>query len=165
MAMCRSLCLMLMIFSISHNADARQFRKLAPIPVSPDVATLKNQDRLVTNLEPIEARFVQEKIEEIVASWNTQGLQHYLDTLFPNRWQLISVLNRDIPKDAVLQLLTVQNINTINQQWVTNTPEKRVRESTVVATVNLQIRFLDATRGVITLPHTSQFYLRVVDAD
>lgn len=165
MAMCRSLCLMLMIFSISHSADARQFRKIAPIPVSPDIATVKNQDGLVTNLEPIEATFVQEKIEEIIASWNTEGLQHYLDRLFPNRWQLISVLNRDIPKDAVLQLLTVQNINTINQKWVSNTPEQRVRESTVVATVNLQIRFLDATRGVITLPHTSQFYLRVVDAD
>ena len=161
------LLLMLSIF-FSHIADARQFRKMAPIPVAPEVLAKQNLEASssqISQLEPIDANFIKTKLEEIIASWNSEALQSYLDRSFPNRWQLNSVLSRDIPKDAVLQLLTIQNISTINQQWADSTPGQRVRESTVIATVNMQIRFLDATQGVITLPHTSQFYLRVMDSE
>jgi hypothetical protein len=78
----------------------------------------------------------------------------------------MSVLQRDIPRDASLQLLFIQNISTLNQVWgLTTGYSKRSRISTVVATVNLQLRFIDPFKGVVILPHTSQFYLRVVEVE
>lgn len=148
-------------------SEARQFRKIAPIPVAPEVISAPVPENLqtITPLAPIDANIMVEKIEEIVASWNREGLSTFLDQAFPNRLQLLNVLSRDIPSDAVLQLLSVQNITTLNQHWANTAPGQRSRISNVVATVNLQIRFVDPRRGLITLPHESQFYLRVVESE
>jgi len=158
----------LLITVLVSTSEARQFRKMAPIPVAPDVLGSKdvlNTSQANAMLEPIDPAFIVKEVEKIVASWNTAGLVDYLDRAFPSRWQLVDVLGRDIPVDAQLQLLNVQNISTLSQNWLNTTPSQRQRESNVVATVNLQIRFIDARKGLITLPHTSQLYLRVVESE
>jgi hypothetical protein len=63
-----------------------------------------------------------------------------LQEYFPQRFQLMSVLQRDIPRDASLQLLFIQNISTLNQVWgLTTGYSKRSRISTFVAILNLQL--------------------------
>jgi len=163
-----------------QSVHARQFRRMAPIPVQPShevfdpsggmsvlspsgsKATLQTAEELV----PLDDQLIASEIQKIVQSWNKAGLDSYLDENFPQRFQLLSMLQRDTPRDASLQLLSIQNISTLNQAWsLTTGYSKRSRTSTVVATVNLQLRFIDPFKGVVTLPHTSQFYLRVVEVE
>jgi len=163
-----------------QTAQARQFRRMAPIPVQPSPEVLDPSSgmsvlmpsgssatlQVVEELMPLDDQLIADEVQKIVQSWNTVGLDSYLHEYFPQRFQLLSVLQRDTPHDASLQLLAIQNISTLNQVWGSNTGgSKRSRISTVVATVNLQVRFIDPFKGVVTLPHTSQFYLRVVEVE
>lgn len=170
-------CLFGFLMVAGQVVEARQFRQLAPIPVAPQVLESSGVDANsvqlspgdpqlmnVENLSPIEQASVESAIADILNNWNTEGLEDYLDQFFPNRFQLLTVLRQDIPKDATLQLLSVQNVSTLSQVWG-NQSQPRSRISSVIATVSLRLRFVDPYRGQITLPHTARFYLRVVESE
>ena len=163
-----------------QTAQARQFRRMAPIPVQPSAEVLDPSSGMsvlspsganatlqtIEELTPLNEQLIVNEVQKIVQSWNTAGLSTYLHEYFPQRFQLLSVLQRDIPRDAKLQMLAIQNISTLNQALgLTTGYNTRNRISTVVATVHLQLRFIDPFKGVVTLPHTSQFYLRVVEVE
>lgn len=163
------------IVLFSSIGDTRQFRRMEPIPVAPEVnergapgviADVPSAQLMsVANLKPIDENVIRRALDDIVGRWNTQGLDEYLDEHFPQRFELLDMMNREIPTDAVLELISVQNISTTSQVWGNQTPPERSQISTVVATVSLQLRFNDPVKGLITLPHTSQFYLRVVETE
>lgn len=174
-------CLILVSSSLT---EARQFRQLAPIPVAPQVleqhapegglavgapanlASLDSTLSPVGALQPLGFQMITDSVNEIIESWNTSGLTDYLDQYFPNRFQLVDVLARDIPEDARLQVLSVQNTQTLSQFWGSvRASGQRTRVSQVSTTVSLQLRFNDPVRGLITLPHTAQFYLRIVETE
>jgi hypothetical protein len=171
--------LVILLLCLSSFGEARQFRKIAPIPSAPEVvetqapsggqiggaASVDVDQSVVETLTPVALSTVQSGVSDIVASWNTQGLDRYLDQYFPDRFQLLGTLQRDVPVDASLVLLSVQNVSTLNQVWGIHSGPARTRISTVVATVSLSVRFVDPFKGMIQLPHTSQFYLRVVESE
>ena len=169
---------------VSGLVEARQFRQMAPIPVAPQVleqhapagaiahpgpsnmATLDVSLLPVEALEPLGFQVIADAVNDIVESWNSSGLVDYLDQYFPNRFQLVDVLARDIPEDARLQVLSAQNTQTLSQFWgAVRASGQRTRISQVSTTVSLQLRFNDPVRGLITLPHTAQFYLRIVETE
>ena len=171
--------LIVCLTGFSVNSEARQFRQMAPIPTAPQVlesqapsggqiggaASLNVDQSVIESLTPVSLSVVQNGVSEIVESWNTQGLGDYLDQYFPDRFQLLGTMQRDIPEDASLVLLSVQNVSTLDQVWGIHSGTNRSRISTVIATVNMQIKFVDSFKGLIQLPHTSQFYLRVVESE
>ena len=163
-----------------ETTQARQFRRMAPIPVQPSPQSLGPLSGVsvlapsgsslslkgAEELMPLDDQLIATEVHKIVKSWNTSDLASYLHDYFPQGPQLVSVLQRDTPHDARLQLLSIQNISTLDQVWAPVTKgQTRSRISTVVATVKLQLRFIDPFKGLVTLPHTSQFYLRVVETE
>jgi len=171
--------LSIVLLCISVGGEARQLRQISPSPSAPVIvepqvpsggqigglANINLDQSVVEAPAPVSLSVVQRGVSEIVDSWNTQGLETYLDQYFTDRFQLLGTLQRDVPVDASLVLLSVQNVSTLNQVWGIHSGPARTRISTVVATVSLSVRFVDPFKGMIQLPHTSQFYLRVVESE
>ena len=155
--------LLLSIF-MAPLAMAREFRRLNTIPVAAINSTKPAQ--LQQAFKPIGIQQVEEAVREIVASWNTVKLKDKLDDRFTDKAILLATIQRVVPMDAQLRMLSVRNISTLEQNWqeVGNTSQRQL-ESIVVATVEIQMEFNDPLKGQVRLAHTSQFYLRVTEAE
>lgn len=173
-----------LLMCVMVASEARQFRQLAPISVAPEVlereapgqvmasgyqvmggATASAMETVIP-MRPLDPNVIEEALGDILASWNQNGLDDYLDAYFPGRNLLLTVIAQQVPTDAQLDLLSVQNIQTLSQHWAEPVAiYRRQRMSRVVATVNLQLRFEDPIRGQILLPHSARFYLQVLESE
>lgn len=162
-----------LIFFVLLNANivqARDFRGFNKIPVAPKLADQSADLKVIqlnkNAIKTVDSRLIEKSIRKIVASWNTEELANYLDDAFQGKTLLLNIISREIPRDATLRLLAVQGMSTIEQKWSTNKKShQRELRSVVIATVDLQLEFNDPFNGQVRLPHTSQFYLQVVETE
>ncbi len=170
------LCILLIVLAFStQQLPARNFRSMIKIPVAPksdivnpNVQILQNdvQQNNVRSFKSIDRQQVEKGIKEILASWNTNELSNYLVDNFQDKRLLLTSINRAVPRETKLRLLAVQGISTLEQSWLVNKKtNQRQLKNIVIATVELQIEFNDPFNGMVLLPHTSQFYLQIIESE
>ena len=153
------------------SLHAREFRTFNKIPVAPKLSVTNSKLKTLAPIQKTAFKFVdsvliEKSIRNIVASWNSEKLAHYLADTFQGKTLLLNVIRSDVPRDAVLRLLAVQSVSTIEQTLATDkVTKKRQLRSVVITTVDLQLEFNDPFNGFVRLPHTSQFYLQVVESE
>jgi hypothetical protein len=166
--------LLITVFSLtmaySQLTIARDFRNINRIPVAPKLSPINSASNVIpvkTNIiKRVDSAVINKAIKKIVANWNKAELTKYLAESFQGKTLLLNTIQRNIPRDAVLRLLAVQGISTIEQHWQTDKiSHNRQLKSIVIATVDLQLEFNDPFNGFIRLPHTSQFYLQVLESE
>lgn len=153
-----------------QSLQARNFRSMIKIPVAPrsDIVNPEIQvlNHNVQAFRPVERQLVEKGIKAILASWNTNELSQYLVDNFQDKRLLLTTINRAVPRETKLRLLAVQGISTLEQSWLINKKNsQRQLKNIVIATVELQIEFNDPFNGMVLLPHTSQFYLQIIESE
>lgn len=156
---------LLLSFALSQPADARNFRDMIIIPVAPEKMA-REISSVPTEFSPVDQVTIEKSIRKIVASWNGPDLAKYLHNNFRDKNLLLTSIQSSVPMDAKLRLISVHGISTLEQNSSPHpTTHVRQRSSVVIATVDLQLEFNDPFKGIVKLPHSSQFYLQVVESE
>ncbi|MCF6281276.1 MAG: hypothetical protein L3J28_03550 [Candidatus Polarisedimenticolaceae bacterium] len=156
---------LLLSLALAQPTSARNFRDMIRIPVAPERMAVEASATL-TSFSPVDRATIEKSIRKIVASWNGPDLAKYLAKNFQDKHLLLTTIQRSVPMDAKLRLISVHGISTLEQNNSLHpTTHARQRRSVVIATVDLQLEFNDPFKGLVKLPHSSQFYLQVVESE
>ena len=140
----------------ASTSSAREFRTLNEIRAAslpPDGATTVEQ------FVPVDQRLVNEAVEQIMRQWSTP--QAYLNKDFYDASRLEDVLDTLVPRDALVRILSVQGVQTLQQfQEREETTGELVRVSRVSVTVRTQLEYNDPASGLVTLPGTTEYILK-----
>lgn len=147
----------------TDHVFSQEFRALRPI-ATPETAPLPAGAQPVDGaFVPVDRRAVEEATRDLLAKWNTPEFGDALAETFFDRTRLQDALDTAVPRDARLGLLSVQGVQTLDQQVVpdpTGLPIDTV-VSTVSATVRLQAEFNDPSRGFQRREGVNELILRV----
>lgn len=147
------------------TASARDFRSMTKIPVAPK-GSLMGDQLPRQQFKPLDRGLIEQHIRKILAHWNQADFDQYLAKGFQDKDKLIYTITQSVPRDARLRLLAVKGLSTLSQRRIAGKGKASQRlQSTVVATVDLQLEFNDPFQGQIRLPHSSQFYLQVTESE
>jgi hypothetical protein len=143
---------------------AQEFRALRPI-ATPAVAPPPTGARPAASFVPVDHHAVEEATRGIFAKWNTPEFESTLAETFFDRTRLQDALETAVPRDARLRLLSVQGVQTLEQQVLSDATGLPINTvvSTVSATVRLQAEFNDPFRGFQTREGVNELILRVTE--
>jgi hypothetical protein len=104
----------------------------------------------------VDPAVVRQTIQQILASWNTPTLNHWLAPDFAGRDELLAALSFDVPPTARLRILGIGGIQTLQQ-------ERRdgVLLSLVSVTVRAQAEWEDPGQGFQRREGTAEYILRI----
>lgn len=155
------------LFMQSAELQARSFRERSPIlKPAKEKAEVSKQESLpkevIDELPPLDMQEVREIISDIADSWNSGTLSEYLDEGFYNKDRLLDTLAVEVPRDAVLRILNVRNLQVLRKSVERGGEETTVlRSSSVLAVVETQVEFNDPRTGFQRLPGTLEIILRI----
>lgn len=143
----------------ASSTDARQFRTIRPI-ATPE--KLPDNAQPVEQFRPVRAQIVRAAVEKLAEAWNTGNLDPMLSReKFYNKDRLLDTLAGDVPRDALLRVLSVGGITTLDQYYQPRDGRRR-QINIVSAIVRTQIEFNDPNNGFIRLDGRNEFVLEVV---
>jgi hypothetical protein len=155
----------------SINVQARSFRGaeiiLSPraLPQKGDASPRPADAALAGQLPAFDAGLVKNAVADLAQSWNSGKLSNYLDEGFYNKDRLLDTISSDIPKDAILRVLSIRNITVLNSSSSIDPNTQKVeRASRVSATVETQVEFNHPANGFQRLPGTLELTLQVVES-
>jgi len=148
--------------------EARQFRSARPIatPVQ-TVPDLPDGARAVANIVPLQREYVEPAVQEVMASWNTDGLGEHLGDGFYDRTRLLDVVDTIVPRDAKIRLQSIQSVQTL-QQYIQPDPAREGAEqlvSKVTVTARTQVEFNSPDTGFQRLPGVNEFLLKITHSE
>ncbi len=151
--------------ALSGVAFARGFRAIQPI-ASPDAKLALPEGSVpVENPEPVPRAFVEAKLEEIIAKWNSPQMAQALAESFYDKSRLVAAVDAVVPRDARLKLQSLQSVRTVQQYRSAPSDDgPGTRTSIVSATARTQLEFNSPT-GFVRLPGTNEFILRVTELE
>jgi len=140
-------------------AGAREFRGISLIP-TPEA--LPEGVRRSAQFMPIDPVLVERAVRAVAKAWNTGQLDPLLGDRFENKSRLFDTIMEVVPRDAVLRVLSIQGVSTLDQYEQTR-EEGAVRVSTVSVIVLTQIEFSDPQTGFQRLDGTNEWTFRVTE--
>lgn len=154
-------CAMSIVLSalLSTSADAREFRAIKPINA---VAAIPEGAQPPQEFKPVPIEIVDQAVDKLMESWGTPQMQDYLSTNFFDKDRLTDVIDTLVPRDAVVRILSVQGIQTV-QQWeepAPDDPEGLLRVSRVSVVVRTQLEFTNVDGVLETKPGTTEYILK-----
>ncbi|PIR00326.1 MAG: hypothetical protein COV66_07535 [Nitrospinae bacterium CG11_big_fil_rev_8_21_14_0_20_45_15] len=142
---------------LATPASAFEFRSFTSIskPMKvPEGATRPDK------LEPLDPQIIKQAVYDLAKAWNGQGFSELIDPDFANAEQLLLVITNDVPRNARLEVLSVQSLSTLDQ-FIKKVEDGEDRTSTVTATVRMQIVFNDPVNGFQRLEGTNELLFRI----
>jgi hypothetical protein len=131
-------------------ADVAQFRgsnriqRPGAAPVAPAGATP------VEKPEPVPKKLIEDAVRELMGAWNTENLERLLDTIV-----------KDATRDATIRILSIQNIQTLNQFTRRESEDSTLVISTVSAVARTQVELNDPSRGFQRLEGTGEYLFEI----
>lgn len=105
---------------------------------------------------PVAPAVVRQAVEQVLASWNTPTLGHWLAADFAARDQLLAALSFDVPPTARLRVLGIGGIQTLEQERGDG-----VLQSLVSVTVRAQAEWEEPGQGLQRREGTAEYVLRI----
>lgn len=143
------------------GAGAQEVRQLDRIPTPGPAMALPPGARAVVSLRPVPTALVEAAVKRLAASWNTPALAARLAPSFYGREQLLDTLRARVPRDAVLRVLGVQGVQTLEQYVQADASGRAMLVSRVSATVHTQVELDDPAAGFQRLEGTNEVVLLV----
>ena len=81
-----------------------------------DFEPIGEREEDLPRLPASERQHVEEWVEQLVRSWNSRGLAHYLAPSFPERQRLLGAIEEQVPPDARLRLLAVGPMRVVDEE-------------------------------------------------
>lgn len=146
-----------------HPAAARQFRGLIPIATpAAERASLPPGAQPVSEVTPLSREQVEPLVRKVIDAWNEPTLDSVLGAGFYDRQRLLDAVDRRVPRDARLEVQSVQGVQTLSQYQLPPDAEHGTRlVSRVSATVRTQIEFELPGAGFQRRLGTNEFILQV----
>jgi len=142
---------------------AQEVRQLDRIPTPGPAMALPPGARAVATLRPVPPALVEAAVKRLAASWNTPALAARLAPNFYGRDQLLDTLQARVPRNAVLRVLGVQGVQTLEQYVQAEAAGQAVLVSRVSATVHTQVELNDPASGFQRLEGTNEIVLLVTE--
>ncbi|NOX10073.1 MAG: hypothetical protein GXP22_11435 [Gammaproteobacteria bacterium] len=145
------------------NLKASEFRAFSLIrSPSSERSNLVSQSSvaLKTDIQVVSSKMVQDAVSKLVAAWNSNGLSTIVTDSFIDKSRLLDSVNSQIPRDAQLRVLAIQNTRTLNQH-VADSPSGKLLVSLVSTTLRTQLEFNDPAQGFQRREGTNEYILRI----
>jgi len=153
----------LLLLFCSSPLPARQFRALQPIATpAGDGIRLPPGATAVVPVEPLAREEVEPLVRKVVDAWNGPALDGMLGRGFYDRQRLLDAVDRRVPRDARLEVQSLQGVQTLSQYRLPadETHGERV-VSRVSATVRTQVEFELPGSGFQRRQGTNELILQV----
>lgn len=134
----------------AHASEFREINRINRAGALPDGA------KGVAAPIPVSREEIRRDIEKILASWNTPAMEGLLSEKFHNKDRLLDTVSTFAGRDARLRLLSLQNINTLQQYQEGGQLVSRV---SVIA--RTQIEYTTPTAGARTADGTVEYILKI----
>jgi hypothetical protein len=125
-------------------ALGQEFRALQPIP------TPRASDKAggVHRFVPVDPKLIETAVRELFAAWNTPRMRELFGADYYEATRLIDTLATELPRDAVLRVLAIESMSTLNQTVQPGGPARPpALISTVSVIVRTQLEFNDPEDG------------------
>ena len=140
-------------------ARAAEFRRFIPIPTpgGPAAATAPAAAAAV----PMQT--IRAAVTKLVEAWNAKAIEGALAKDFYDRFNLADAMADKVPRDARLEVLSIQGFRTLGQHRE-ETAQGRERVSLVSVTVRTQIVYDDPAAGYQRREGTNELVFRIRQA-
>jgi hypothetical protein len=148
------------------QSQARQFRILTPIATpSEQTSNLPKGAIPIERPQPLSRGDIEPLLQQVIEKWNSSEMASTLSDQFYDKSRLLDVMDTGVPREAKLRIQSIQGIQTL-QQYLTPDPEggRGERVSIVSATVRTQLEFNSPMAGLVSLPGTNEFILKITTA-
>lgn len=138
---------------------AKEFRAIKPINAA---SKLPEGTQPPEEIKPVANELVDQAVEKLMESWGSPQMQDYLSKNFFDKDRLTDVIDTLVPRDAVVRILSIQGIQTV-QQWeepAPGDPELMLRVSRVSVVVRTQLEFTRPDGVLETKPGTTEYILK-----
>lgn len=147
---------------LAGAGDAREFRRFSPI-VTPEA---RPDDALpVARFVPVDRVLVERAVRALATAWNGGALDPLLDEDFVDGSRLRDVIAEVVPRDALLRVLGLEGVSTLDQYLRRDAQGRVQRVSTVVVVVLTQVEFNDPVTGFQRLQGRNELTFRVRQPD
>jgi hypothetical protein len=141
--------LVALVVALSVPAHAESLRRIDPI-----IGTVPQAETPV--FSPVPAELVERVVYAVAEAWSGGALDAVLAADFPDRVRVLDELQRRLPLDARLRILSVGTVQTLSQQPL---PDGRVSE--VLVRVRGQIEFTAEDGRLQRLPTHQEWVVRI----
>ncbi len=138
--------------------SAAQFRSYKPI-ATPEPTPAGTT--AATSIKPIRRAVVMQALQRLFDSWGNEKLTAYLSENFYDKSRLLDVIALDIPRDAKLRVLSVQNVQSLAQFIKPSGAAVDLTQTRVAVIARVQLEWNDATAGFQRLEGTSEYVLDI----
>jgi hypothetical protein len=146
------------LLMMTQGVEASEFRRIRPIP-----APSKKGPEVIKPLKkfiPLNREVVENAMKKIVNFWSRNDLQKVLGKEFYDRERLQDAMNSKVPRDARLDILSIQGIQTLGQEIVKGEKGEMV-VSTVSVTARTEVLYNDPQKGLQRLEGTNEYIIRI----
>jgi len=140
---------------------ASEFRSFRPIltPASvPKAGALAATLR--PGIKPVSRKLAEKAVGKIIAAWNGNHIGSVLGDEFFDKSRLSDAMNSKVPRDAQLEILAIQDVQTL-QQKIADSPSGKLLVSRVSVTVRTQLTFNDPRNGYQRREGVNEYIMRI----
>jgi len=145
----------------SGGVQASEFRSFRPILTPALVSGGQGvTGRAVSALKPLSRNMAEKAMSKIIAAWNGNNINSVLGDNFFDKSLLSNAMDSKVPRDARLEVLSIQDTQTLNQQ-VTDSPSGKLLVSMVSVTAKTQLTFNDPANGYQRREGVNEYIIRI----
>jgi hypothetical protein len=148
--------------TLAPLALAKEFRVIKPINAA---SVLPEGAQAPPLFKPVARELVGQAVDKLMESWGSPQMQDYLSNNFFDKDRLTDVIDTLVPRDAVIRILSVQGVQTV-QQWEEPAPddlESMLLVSRVSVVVRTQLEYTRPDGVLETKPGTTEYILKFKD--
>jgi len=145
------------ILLIAINGFAREFRNFVPILTPKKVP--KGFQLASTPVENVS--LMKKSVKEIFKSWKQGNFEKYLSEDFYDKRKLLDAMSYKVPPSAKIRVLSIKNMQTLQQFQKYRKDGSIEVYSTVSVTADTQIEFDDVHKGFRRLEGENEYIIQI----
>ncbi len=149
----------LFFIGFTSAVAASEFRSWRPI-LTPSLVPENSRALQQSQMKPVSRQLAEKAVQKLIAAWNGKNLDGILGKEFYDKSRLNDAMNGQVPRDAALSLLAIQDTQTLQQQ-VIDTPGGKILVSMVSITAKTQLTFNDPTSGYQRREGVNEYIMRI----
>ncbi len=149
----------LSVIKTSSDLYATEFRTFRPIPTP--VVAVPEGARVVQKLQPVSMETVEKAVKTLFSTWNTPEMGKFISDSFYDKYRLLDSMQTLPARDAKIRLLSINNVQVLNQYVQPVDENLYNRISTVSVNARTQIEFNDPVKGFQRLEGTNEYILEI----
>ncbi|MFB6345136.1 MAG: hypothetical protein ABEK50_05095 [bacterium] len=151
---------LVMVFTAFIGTSGRGFRRMDRIPTSDRKQAVQQGDTGSISV-PVPRSVVHQAVQQLVQAWNNGNISQRLSDKFYDAHRLRQAMQRDVPRDARLRLMSIRNVM-VNDQSVTKEEDGSFKVSNrVTVDAHTQLVFNDPEKGYQRRDGVNELLLKV----